>query len=114
MDFGASRVSSRTGEMGRLVMAAEAICTLYKPVANMMMDGVEGSNRVIDDELCEALMFSRLGVRITNCHCFVDDWLTSLRKSLMVRLELLFGMRTRRMDSRFGVDCTNSSHCHRE
>ena len=35
-------------------MAAEAICTLYKPVANMMMDGVEGSNRVIDDELCEA------------------------------------------------------------
>ena len=54
MDFGASRVSSRTGEMGRLVMAAEAICTLYKPVANMMMDGVEGSNRVIDDELCEA------------------------------------------------------------
>ena len=27
---------------------------LYKPLAEQMMDDVEGSNRVIDDDLCEA------------------------------------------------------------
>ena len=27
---------------------------LYKPIAKMMMDDVEGSNRVMNDDLCEA------------------------------------------------------------
>ena len=33
---------------------SEAICWLYKPEAKHLMDDVDGSNRVIDDDFCEA------------------------------------------------------------
>ena len=49
-----SNLPRLVGEMGTLVMATEAICWIVQPVAKHLLDDGDGSNRVVDDDLCEA------------------------------------------------------------
>ena len=85
---------------------------LYKPLAKTLMDEIElNAQKVVTDGLCEAMMFSRRRLRITNCHCSRNNWHTCWHRSLMELRERLLGMKTQRMALRFGVDCSISSHC---
>ena len=87
---------------------------LYKPLANLLMDEVEGSSRTITDDLCEAFNVQHSRTQNDQFSLFSRQLAYMLAQSLMAPRERLCAMRTRRMDSKSGVDCTISSHCQSE
>ena len=76
---------------------------LYKPLAKTMTDEIEtNAQKVVTDSLC------------ANCYCSRNSWLTCWPRSLMELRERLSGMKTQRMASTFGEDCSISFHCRAE
>ena len=82
---------------------------LYKPLAKLLMDDVEGSNVPITDDLCEAFHVQQNRTQ--------NDQLSLFSRQLAYMLaqrERLRAMKIRRMDLRSGGDCIVSFHCLRE
>ena len=70
---------------------------LYKPLAKTLIDEIEVNAQKVVTDSVKPMLCNRHRLRITNCHCLLNNWHTCWHRSLMELRERLLGMKTQRM-----------------